>query len=112
MSKVHIWIEAERVLLVVGSVPTLFWLWLCLVLEYQTLFFFLKKQYLRCFKMLLLWLNVDHFEINIQERLWDKKCWMEFGFVATFSEFGGGEGKALNPVYCSSLSEMASFFQQ
>lgn len=40
--KVHIWVGAERVLMVVGSVPALFWLWL--VLEYQTLFFLLKKQ--------------------------------------------------------------------
>lgn len=38
--------------------------------------------------MLLLWLNVDHFEINVQETFWDKKCWMEFGFVVTFSGFG------------------------
>lgn len=37
--KVHIWVEAECVL---GSVPTLFWLWLWLVLEYQTLILFLK----------------------------------------------------------------------
>lgn len=86
--EVHIWVEAEHVLLIVGSVPALFWLWLWLVSEYQTSFFLLKKQYLHRFKMLLLWLNVDHSEINIQERLWDKKCWMEFGFVVTFSGFG------------------------
>lgn len=81
MYQVRVWVEAQRVL---GSVPTLFWL----VLEYQTLFFFWKKQYLRCFKMLLLWFNVDHFEINVQETVWDKKCWMEFGFVVTFLGFG------------------------
>lgn len=105
----HIWVEAERVLLVVGSVRALVWLWLWLLLEYQTLFFLLNKQYLHCFEMLLLWLNVDHFEINVQERLGQKMMdgiWIRGDILWVWKK------NALNPVDYSSLSEMASFFQQ